>query len=72
MTTKSTTPDTTLGDRDGSACCGTQASATGAVAERPAATSPCCGTTADADSSGGCCGSHAKQEAIKSGAGCCG
>ncbi len=71
MTTESTT-QATLGDPKGSACCSSQASATVAVTERSASGSPCCGTTAEADSSGGCCGSHAKQEAIKSGAGCCG
>ena len=71
MTTETTT-QTTLGDPEASACCGSQPSATVAVTERSAAASPCCGTTAEADSSGGCCGSHAKQEAIKSGAGCCG
>ncbi len=71
MTTESTS-QSSLGDADESACCGTPASATVAVVDRPATANPCCGTTAEADASGDCCGSDAKQEAITSGAGCCG
>jgi lactoylglutathione lyase len=32
----------------------------------------CCGTDAEAQASGGCCGSAAKEQAISSGAACCG
>jgi hypothetical protein len=33
---------------------------------------PCCGTTTEAQASGGCCGTQAKAEAVAAGAGCCG
>lgn len=70
MTTESTT-QRSRGDAEASACCGAPASATVAVVGRPAPSSPCCGTTAEAEASGTCCGSNAKQHAITSGAGCC-
>jgi hypothetical protein len=40
----------------------------------PAATasSPCCGTTAEATAEGSCCGGTAKTEAVAAGTGCCG
>jgi hypothetical protein len=34
--------------------------------------STCCGTVAEAQASGGCCGPAAKAEAVAAGAGCCG
>ncbi|MBG0566607.1 hypothetical protein I4J89_34695 [Actinoplanes sp. NEAU-A11] len=34
--------------------------------------SPCCGTTAEAQEAGSCCGAEAKQEAVATGQGCCG
>jgi hypothetical protein len=50
-------------------CC----SAPSAVAVvEPVATSPCCGTSAQAEAEGSCCGTSAKAEAVASGAGCCG
>lgn len=36
------------------------------------ATAPCCGTSAEAQGSGGCCGTQAKVDAVAGGAGCCG
>ncbi|GAA1782100.1 hypothetical protein GCM10009682_00440 [Luedemannella flava] len=49
-------------------CCG---SATADGAAPVAQESTCCGTTAEAVASGGCCGAAAKAEAVASGAGCC-
>ena len=74
MATESTT-ESRRRDAEVSACCGTPSSATVANVDRPApdhaAASPCCGTTAEADASGSCCGSNAKHQAVRSGAGCC-
>jgi hypothetical protein len=58
-------------ERPAGACCGTSPRVDSAVAA-PEATSPCCGTAAEAQASGGCCGAGAKADAIASGAGCCG
>ena len=54
-----------------SGCCGT-APTTTASGSVPATASTCCGTAAEAQESGGCCGSAAKEAAIAAGAGCCG
>jgi hypothetical protein len=52
-------------------CCGTAPAITANVSS-PATASTCCGTAAEAEQSNSCCGSAAKDEAIASGAGCCG
>jgi hypothetical protein len=48
-------------------CCGPAA----ATNETPVA-STCCGTVAEAHTSGSCCGESAKAEAVAAGRGCCG
>ena len=52
-------------------CCGSAPAATVAPAQATA-TSPCCGTAADAQAAGSCCGTAAKAEAVATGQGCCG
>lgn len=47
-------------------CCGSAFAATNAH------TSTCCGTAAEAQAEGSCCGSAAKNEAVATGAECCG
>lgn len=51
-------------------CCGAPVAVS--VLEPDAAASPCCGTSAQAESEGSCCAASAKAEAVASGAGCCG
>ena len=52
-------------------CCGGPATTlTGTV--EPAQASTCCGTAEQAEAEGACCGAAAKEQAVASGAGCCG
>lgn len=51
-------------------CCGTPVAAAAVADKAPAST--CCGTVAEARAEGSCCGAAAKQEAVASGAECCG
>ncbi|MGW4689874.1 hypothetical protein ACWEPM_34005 [Streptomyces sp. NPDC004244] len=37
----------------------------------PTQSSPCCGTSKDAEEVGACCAPEAKREAVATGAGCC-
>ncbi|MEU7874631.1 hypothetical protein [Dactylosporangium sp. NPDC049140] len=53
-------------------CCGNPPAATLALPEPAAASSPCCGTPAEASTEGSCCGSAAKADAVAAGQGCCG
>jgi hypothetical protein len=55
-------------------CCGNPPQENNIVLPDTADTSavPCCGTEAEAQASGGCCGIAAKFEAVASGQGCCG
>ncbi|GGN46136.1 hypothetical protein FHR83_008474 [Actinoplanes campanulatus] len=54
-------------------CCGNPAQAPLALPDPAAATAaPCCGTTAEAEQSGSCCGIAAKRQAVDAGQGCCG
>ncbi|MGI5175331.1 hypothetical protein ACQEVZ_03250 [Dactylosporangium sp. CA-152071] len=58
-----------------SGCCGNPPRATLTLpeaAEPAAASGPCCGTTAEAETEGACCGTAAKTGAVASGTGCCG
>jgi hypothetical protein len=47
-------------------CCGNPS------AESEPASSPCCGTSAEAAAESTCCGAAPKADAVASGAGCCG
>jgi hypothetical protein len=51
-------------------CCGSPATPMATVELTQVST--CCGTAAEAEAEGGCCGSAAKEQAVASGAGCCG
>ena len=53
-----------------SGCCGSPARADLALPEP--SSGPCCGTQAEADSEGSCCGSTAKTGAVAADQGCCG
>jgi hypothetical protein len=53
-------------------CCGNPPAAILDLPEPAAGAAPCCGTVAEAATSGSCCGSAAKADAVASGAGCCG
>ena len=57
-----------------SGCCGGAAQTADLLGGEPrsAASSPCCGTQADAQAAGSCCGTSAKAEAVAAGTGCCG
>ncbi|MFI9155429.1 hypothetical protein [Streptomyces sp. NPDC053367] len=54
-----------------SASCCTSAPAQPAVERVPSQSSPCCGTSKDAEAAGSCCAPEAKREAVAIGAGCC-
>ena len=51
-------------------CCGSPATTTTSAEETQAST--CCGTVDEARAEGGCCGTAAMEQAVASGAGCCG
>jgi hypothetical protein len=51
-------------------CCGAPAAV--AVVNEPVVSTPCCGSSAEAEAEGSCCGAAAKGAAVASGAGCCG
>lgn len=54
-------------------CCGNPPQADLTLPDPTAeAGAPCCGTTAEAQQAGSCCGAAAKQEAVTAGQGCCG
>ncbi|HZM83522.1 MAG TPA: hypothetical protein VFC19_48015 [Candidatus Limnocylindrales bacterium] len=53
-------------------CCGGPTNAEATANAGAAQASTCCGTVAEAKTEGACCETAAKQEAVASGAGCCG
>jgi hypothetical protein len=63
-------PAAALSAAGSSGCCGNPPQATAITL--PEASSPCCGTPAEAEASGSCCGTTAKADAVASGTGCCG
>jgi hypothetical protein len=54
------------------ACCWDPVTRLATAEERPLPANTCCGTRAEADAAGKCCGAAAKEHAIASGATCCG
>lgn len=65
-------PAVALTVADAGGCCGGSAPATMLTLPEPASGDPCCGTPAQAEAEGSCCGSAAKSTAVAAGQGCCG
>ena len=64
-------PNAALSVAGSGGCCGNPPQ-TASITLPETAGSPCCGTPAQAQESGSCCGATAKADAVASGAGCCG